>query len=353
MKIFLEFERLRNLESGLGQFSKSLLHAILQADKQNEYTVFLPKNFSEKNLNATIIRKKWWHKYWKPKDVYDIWHCTHQDSHYISNSQKSKLILTIHDLNFLEKYKHDNHKITRKLKQLQSRVDKASGLVFISNFTKNIFSQNIHISNKIPTAVIPNGNTLTYFESVNTPVFILNNQSFFFNIGGITNQKNQKVLLPLLQHFKTHTLILAGNKNTKYADELIKDAEKLGVSDRLILPGIISDADKFWLYKNCEAFIFPSLTEGFGLPVIEAMSLDKPVFISNRGALPEVGGAFAFQFENFESNTIINCIEKNLKIFEDNKNLQLEQKEYCTKFDWKIIANQYVQFYEEINKLQS
>ena len=74
-----------------------------------------------------------------------------------------------------------------------------------------------------------------------------------------------------------------------------------GLEERIILPGEISDMDKYWLYKNCEAFVFPSMYEGFGLPVIEAMNFGKPVFLSTFSSLPEVGGKYALYWENFDS----------------------------------------------------
>jgi len=60
------------------------------------------------------------------------------------------------------------------------------------------------------------------------------------------------------------------------------------------LLGTISESDKIFYYKNCLAFAFPSLREGFGFPVLEAMTFGKPVFLSNKTSLPEIGGSHAF-----------------------------------------------------------
>jgi glycosyltransferase involved in cell wall biosynthesis len=82
--------------------------------------------------------------------------------------------------------------------------------------------------------------------------------------------------------------------------EVMEAAKKFGVEDRVKLIGPATEEEKYWYYKNCEAFLFPSYAEGFGLPVIEAMYHGKPVFISDKTSLPEVGGDAAYYFRNFE-----------------------------------------------------
>ena len=71
--------------------------------------------------------------------------------------------------------------------------------------------------------------------------------------------------------FKDYKLVIAGNSNTEYGKKVKDLIAKEKLTNQIILPGKISDNDKAWLYKNCESFLFPSLAEGFGMPVIEAM----------------------------------------------------------------------------------
>ena len=63
-----------------------------------------------------------------------------------------------------------------------------------------------------------------------------------------------------------------------YQRKIEEEAKRLGVTERVIFTGAISENDKYWYYQNCTAFVFPSIAEGFGLPVIEAMYFGKPVF---------------------------------------------------------------------------
>src|SRR5690606_9157768 len=74
----------------------------------------------------------------------------------------------------------------------------------------------------------------------------------------------------------------------------------------------IDEAQKAWAYANCAGFLFPSLTEGFGLPPIEAMHFGKPVFLARRTSLPEVGGDVAEYFDDFEPAAMRRVVEAGL-----------------------------------------
>ena len=123
-------------------------------------------------------------------------------------------------------------------------------------------------------------------------------------------------------------------------------AQKFGVADRVKITGPISEEDKAWYYKNCEAFVFPSIAEGFGLPVIEAMHFGKPVFLSTHTSLPEIGGDAAFYFENFEPETMQNAFAKGMETFKTN-NMQQKVIAHAMQFDWQETARQYLKLYDE------
>ena len=81
-------------------------------------------------------------------------------------------------------------------------------------------------------------------------------------------------------------------------------AAQAGVADRVRVLIRISEADKAWYITQCLAYLQPSLAEGFGLPVVEAMQIGKPVFLSRLTSLPEVGGAAAYYFDDFTPATM-------------------------------------------------
>ena len=152
-----------------------------------------------------------------------------------------------------------------------------------------------------------------------------------------------------MKHFTDHKLIIAGNKDTNYGNKIESEIRKLNLEDRIILPGKINDSNKQWLYANCEALLFPSLAEGFGLPVIEAMNEGKPVFLSKHTSLPEIGGNLAFYFDNFDDNHMSNLIHSKLDYLSNNKrDFEAELKKYADQFNWENCITKYMDLYRKI-----
>lgn len=348
--VLLEMEKLKNPNSGLGQFCINIGEQFQQLqNKDLQLDFYLPafqKNVFGDQFN--YIKQSALHKF-LPVDSskYDVWHCLQQDSHYLPNNKNTKLILTIHDLNFLEKYKGSKQK--RKLLSLQKRVNKASAITVISKFTEAIVRENLKLDN-IPVHVIYNGNSLKIVGNATAPDFVPahSEAEYLFAIGIISTKKNFHTLLPLLQKNKLLHLIIAGDNNSDYAKQLIQTAEKLGVRKRLHTPGTIDDAQKYWLYKNCKAFVFPSLSEGFGLPVVEAMSLGKPVFLSKLSSLPEIGGKEAYYWNNFEAQHMIDVFEKGIKDFNADKEKAQRSIDWAKQFSWENAAKAYLKLYENV-----
>jgi glycosyltransferase involved in cell wall biosynthesis len=256
----------------------------------------------------------------------------------------SKLILTIHDLNFLYKYKGLKKKL--KLNALQRKVNSASAIVAISQFTANEIKQHLQIDEK-KLHVIYNGVSLKSASSVVLPAF-LHNQKYLFGIGIINPKKNFHVLLPLLQHKPDLKLVIAGNDSHDYVNRIKEKALVLGVSAQVHFMGAVPDEMKYTLYKNCYAFVFPSLSEGFGLPVIEAMLMGKPVFLSKLTCLPEIGGPEAFYWDNFEENYMQTTFEKDMAVYERDHGKAERIQQHAAQFSWEKAAKAYLELYDGI-----
>ncbi len=346
--IFIEMERLKMLHSGLGQFCLHLgkgLGGLPQ--KEAVLHFYLPKQlkniFGSQHRYHTVSAL---HKLLpvSSKD-FDLWHCTHQGSNYLPNNKRTKLILTIHDLNFLEKYKsHWKNKL--ELKKIQEKINRASVITFISKYTEKIVRENLTIPN-MPVRIIYNGNCLEAFPSATRPMF-LPDRKFIFTIGIINPKKNFLVLLNLLKRQKEFNLVIAGSSAHPYAKTILDTAEKMNLSERVFLPGAIDEPTKFWLYKNCAAFVFPSLSEGFGLPVIEAMTLGKIVFCSDKTSLPEIGGNEAFYWKSFESDELNDVFEKGMQAYHCDKEKTERIKKWASQFSWENAVKQYWELYREL-----
>jgi glycosyltransferase involved in cell wall biosynthesis len=345
-KILLEAERLRNYNSGLGQFCYHLSKELIE-NKDFEWTMYLPKmeSYILYQKTNTIISKEL-HRYFPINSNFDIWHCLHQDSSYLPANRATKLVLTIHDLNFLEKKTFFNWKKKWKLHLLQQKINRASAVVFISKFTANEVNKHLNIASHIHQRVIYNGNNVNRGQLTNS-ILQKHNKPFVFSIG-LHPKKNYHVLLPLLANNPDLDWIIAGKDSKNYQAFLEKEAEKLGIRKQLHFTGPISNQDKNTFYQQCEALWFPSLSEGFGLPIIEAMSFGKPVFCSNLTSLPEIGGDLAYYFENFKENHTIEVFKNGMIDFQKSPEKAEMLKEHAAQFSWKNAAAAYTEVYETL-----
>lgn len=97
------------------------------------------------------------------------------------------------------------------------------------------------------------------------------------------------------------------------------------------------------------AFVFPSLREGFGLPVLEAMTFGKPIFLSNRTSLPEIGGRHSFYWDNFDAKDMAKVFEEGLDKFEHNtEEFKSAYINRSKQFSWENAAKQYTEVYKSI-----
>ena len=299
-RIFIDTERLRDLNSGLGQVCLHLGQELIRQrpdDPLTDLTFSVPKSQLGVFGNQVHYHEASWLDRVLPSGNFDVWHALHQGAHYPNSAlsmkkERAKILLTIHDLNFLDRPDYSDAKKAKKLAALQQQIDRADAITTISEYTASVVRQHLKLRDSQLLKVIYNGVSKPEAHNINTPQlhYALGSVPFFLFLGVIHPKKNTQVLLPLLQAFPDYKLVIAGDDSHSYARHIREQAQKIGVADQLIMTGAVDEATKWWLYEHCEAFLFPSLTEGFGLPVVEAMSVGKPVFLSNRTSLPEVGG---------------------------------------------------------------
>ena len=340
-RIFLDTEKLKSPNSGLGQFCAHLGKAI-ENEANEPIGFYIDKKHYDFFLSNNKIIWKRSHQYFGVSVKADLWHCMHQEAKYFPKDKTTKILLTIHDLNFLDKY--TGAKKERKLKNLQKLVNKVSGIVYISEFTKKIAEQHLELPDVLQK-VIYNGVSVLDANPI-IPEFVDDSKAFIFSIGIIGEKKNFHVLIEAMKNIPDLNLYLCGNAGSKYADKIRTLITKHDLEKRVFLPGEISEAEKNWMYKNCKAFVFPSLNEGFGLPVVEAMHFGKPVVLSKLSSLPEIGGQEAVYLNNFLPEEIANKIE--LAIKKNTSENQESLRKRASFFSWEKAAGQYLEIYNTI-----
>ena len=143
-------------------------------------------------------------------------------------------------------------------------------------------------------------------------------------------------------------LLIAGKyDDADYLSFIQKQSKNLGVEDNVHLLGSVSEHEKSWYFNNCRAFALPSISEGFGLPVVEAMSCGKPLFLSDKTALPEIGGDISFYFNDFNSEHMQKVFNIGMEKYNAN-GFQEKIKERGLSFNWHKSAKQYLEVYRSL-----
>lgn len=340
-KVLIDLLKLSNLNCGLGQVAFNFAQTLAETDTDFEKHFLVPKKFKGKFGTKVIYHTKLGLKSYLRKNKFDLWHCIHQEPDVLPKDG-TKILLTIHDLNFLGE--KSNEKAVKRLSKLQNIVDRAAQLAFISEYSKSVTLEHLKTSNKT-CSVIYNG--VTSCKNETKPKFF-NGGNFFFTIGVLKPKKNFEVLIPIMKNFPDTLLIIAGEKKGSYYKHLKEIAEKENISNRIIFAGNISEEEKTWLYRNCKAFLFPSLFEGFGLPVIEAMLNGVPAIISNKTSLPEIGSDKAYYFESFNSDAMTEVIQKSIQHFNSSTEISNKNRDYAKRFNWIENVAQYSKLYLKI-----
>lgn len=363
--VVIDVERLKNIHCGLGQFSLHLSRAILDAAGPDFKPMMLLRPEQQAyyaDRSTRFVNVSTWRRtplapltrsLLRPissRESCDLWHATHQDVKCLPLDDRTPLLLTIHDLNVLREKKPAT--IRRRLKALQGKVDRATALTTATQFAADEIRQHLDVGDK-EIAIIGHGVCIEPATNrLSRPTFLPPGE-FLFTIGDITPKKNFHVLVDFLKHLvetakSNSRLVIAGVNESDYASAIQRAAQAAGMADRIILPGAVSDDDGSWLYDNCEAFLFPSLSEGFGLPVIEAMSCGYPVFLSRATSLPEVGGPLAFYWDDFSPDSMAQVFDAGMSIFRHDSQYQQKLRQHASQFTWKRSAEAYLSLYGRI-----
>ncbi len=275
---------------------------------------------------------------------FDVWHIATTLSWYRPFSRKTKNIFTIHDLNFLSEEEYTAKSKKKYLKLIQERVHRADHLTYISAFAKKQAEENLELGQK-PYTIIHNGCNIPQSEELKIPGYTPQ-QPFLFTIGQAHSRKNFHVL-PALLAGNDYELVIAGLNDFPYKEKIMEAAAKQGVSARVKMIGPVTEEEKYWYYKHCLAFIFPSIGEGFGLPVLEPMHFGRPVFLSDYTSLPEIGGDAAFYFTSFDPASMRQVFEQGMETYY-REGMVEKIKRQAASFNWDKAAQKYITVYRAV-----
>ena len=175
--------------------------------------------------------------------------------------------------------------------------------------------------------------------------------AYWLNVGTIEPRKNQRMLVEayacyLKRGGSSMPLVLAGGKGW-LMDDFQKQVCELGIADSVVMAGYVSDDELIWLYRNCYANLYPSLFEGFGLPVLEGMQFGVPTLTSKTTSMPEVAGEAAMLLDPEESEVWTDAMFQLGENWEFRAQLCAKAQGQAEKFNRKHGAASLLQLYEE------
>jgi glycosyltransferase involved in cell wall biosynthesis len=351
-KVFLESHNIKNLFSGFGQFNYHLIKALSNVPSPGIQFILHARNVKElkDEFGDTFEYKKYRsvsrHKPFRIKNKYDLWHSLNQNIK-IEPFYDIPYLLTVHDIHFMTE---GSSLLQMKLKaKFKEKLNRSNAIVYISEFAKKDTHDNFDVPD-VPEYVIHNGNTIT---DINIPEnykpATVSNRPYLFSIGDFSERKNFMSLVEMLQFLPEYNLLLAGNNNSVYTDKLTALVMSYGMEDQVFQLGKVGDVEKQYYLQNCEAFVFPSLREGFGIPPIEAMRFGKPVFLSNNTSLPEIGGEHSFYWDHYDPEYMANTLKLGMARFHNAQ--EFYENWYIDRaksFSWENTAKQYVEVYQKL-----
>lgn len=364
-RVVIDLEKLRRINCGLGRFSLHLAEGILSRFRDRIDPVFLLPKGGEGAVGSDgyeTIRVRPWRKEAVRRLVrpvarpflgsrrHDLWHMTNQMSRYEPLDPRVPMLLTIHDLTFIHEAPHDGRmrEIERKRRDVQRRVDRSIAITVDSEFVAADLRRELAVGER-PIHVIPLGLEPAPSASPSRPACLPDDGPFLLSVGNALKHKNFHVLFEMLGRLPGRRLVIAGNMASHYGDVLRREVSRLRLESRVLMPGEVCDADRQWLYERCEAFLFPSVSEGFGFPVLEAMQAGRPVFVSRLTSLPEITGRHGFYFDTFAPDAMAATLEEGLARFAADPGRAAAAREHASNFTWRQTVRSYVDLYEQLS----
>ena len=271
---------------------------------------------------------------------YALWHSLHQHNKTLPPQACGPRVVTVHDLNHLHGAK--TWSTWRQHRRLLALVRRTDAVVAISHHTATDVQQHLGWSREI--TVIHNGaRSFTGTPRAPLPGWAdVADRPFLFHLSRMSPSKNPQAIIALARIWPQMTFVLCGPPSNE-AKQLRNTVHLHNLQFHLG----ISDENKAWAYAQCAGFLFPSLTEGFGLPPVEAMHFGKPVFLARRTCLPEIGGEAADYFDDFDPTTMKRIVEAGLQRHTHPGRAEAVRL-HAAQFDWDRTAAQYLALYARL-----
>lgn len=385
MRIGIDARTILNPEKGeaigVGHYTYQLIRHLLQVDKENEYVLFFDfrvrekdvKKFSLPNVKIKFYPYSDYKKYLPVayseilgtatlnKEKLDVLHTTSPQSR-IPVAYSGKCVVTFHDMaEYSCPQCFPALKLTRDKAVMSMMASKADKIIAVSKSLKNDLEKNFEVDPK-KIKVIYSGLDKRFFEEPEAGSqkvlgkFGIEKKYILF-LGTLEPSKNITRLLEAFAKFKEnfkktnnnfdHQLVIAGKRGW-LSDEYRQTVKDMGLSKDVVFTGYVVGDELVPLFKNAQFFIMPSLYEGFGMTVLEALATSTPSIISRVSSLPEIAGDAAYYVDPLDTDEIAEALMK----FATDENFRLsfvaKGLEQAKKFDWEKAARETLEVYKSL-----
>jgi glycosyltransferase involved in cell wall biosynthesis len=386
MKIGIDARSILNPEKtpeiGVGHYTYQIIKNLIEADKKNEYVLFFDyrvrekdvKKFSRKNVKIHYFPWSDYKKYLPGayseilglatlgKDKLDVLHTASPDAR-VPLGYKGKVVCTFQDMgvynqpDLFPKYKKVKARYNR-----QAMAKRADKIIAVSENTKDDLKKFLGV-NEEKVAVIKNGVDKRFFEKNKNKINLEDKfgikKDYILFVGTIEPSKN---ITRLMQAFrllkdkfkkegneKDYQLIIGGKRGW-LADKYGQIAKDLGVGEDIKFLGYVEGEDLKALFSQTSLFVMPSLYEGFGMTVLEAMASKAPCLVSDLKSLREIAEGGAEFIDPYDANGLAIKMEDLLKNQNKKEKMIAEGHKIAEKFSWDNCVKETLKIYESFGK---
>ncbi len=387
-RIGIDYTAAARQRAGIGRYTRELITALLRLESPHQYLFFAATGGLEaerweqevRNLQASSIRHpapsihfhhlplsddwlaRLWHRLRLPIPVeaitgpLDIFYSP--DFVLPPTRRGTHTLLTVHDLSFLHYPEHFVPKLVSYLSQVVPRSVARAGLVLADSEATR--------ADLIAHLGTPPGKVEVLYSGV-APRFRpeaepgererlqarygIGDRPYILSVGTLQPRKNYTRLIRAFANLKPEILeadirlVIAGGRGWLYQD-ILAEAERH--ADRVRILGFVDDTDLPALYRNAALFAFPSLYEGFGLPVLEAMACGVPVVCSDTSSLPEVAGGAALLVDPLDTDGLAQAMVRALRDTDLRRDMVIRGLDQAARFTWEQAARQLLAAFDAV-----
>jgi glycosyltransferase involved in cell wall biosynthesis len=367
MKIGIAARDLSRSGAGVGTYVTKLVEHLVREDQVNDYVLFCRSEEAARSVGGAETQslnsknKLIWDYALLPRAVrrhqLDLLFCP---KNILPFGAGVKSVITVHDLAYYENsfraYKWLDTMYMRRM--IRSSVRRADGIIAISEHTKKDILRTFEVPESTPIKVIHEAASPAFSPGRGEDILAACRRKyalegpFFFYAGSISPRKNLERTVRAFARIAgdiPHSFVITGGRRWG-GTGFLEEVNDSGVSDRVRILGQVSEDDLISLYSMADFSVYPSLYEGFGLPIVEAMSCGCPVACADSTCLPEVAGEAALFFDPLSEDSIAEALlslASNSKIADYYRDKAIRR---AAEFSWPRVAKETIDFFNEIGE---